>query len=429
MDYDAVGQMLRQRFYDSSGVGLATNGFGYEPGGQIALSTNALGGITTNLYTARGQIKFQRSPDGSTNGWTYYADGRPRREIQRNGAYWETTYDDANRKKTRIFYSSTGSPLATNSVVTDRRGNPVQKIDEAFSVFTNRFDGLDRLKVAAGPPVVTVSLSFDFSTWITNVVQQITTYLHDNSGKSLTVSNAVGEKTVTISDPIGRPVSVQVYPTNSGTAVRLTTNVYSPDHHSLTVTNGSGSAAITSTMFTDNDGRTLLSIAYPSSSVREFSRSKYDFSGNLIYEERDSSTNGSVTTWSSASYTYDGLNRMVTKSDRDSAVTSSYYDVTGNVTNRIMPGGNLKWQATYNSAGQMLSDWNLGTGNAGTRTNNYSYFGASSPFAGLLLGRTNGLGVACAYVYDDFLRLATNVHSQVVGLATNKLTTDRKSVV
>ena len=55
--------------------------------------------------------------------WRYYLDGRIKREIQSNGAYWQTTYDDVNRITTRIFYSAAGVPTATNSTQLDRRGN------------------------------------------------------------------------------------------------------------------------------------------------------------------------------------------------------------------------------------------------------------------------------------------------------------------
>ena len=69
----------------------------------------------------------------------------------------------------------------------------------------------------------------------------------------------------------------------------------------------------------------------------------------------DSASNGSVTAWSGAAYSYDGLNRLSAKSDRDAALTYFYYDAAGNVTNRVMPGS-LKWQAVYNNASQMLQD-------------------------------------------------------------------------
>src|SRR5207248_2099357 len=117
--YDSLGQLKREESYSAAGVLLATNGFAYSLAGDVTNAFNALGGSMQKQFNSRGQPKFQRNFDGSTNGWTYYLDGRPRREIQRNGAYWETTYDDANRQTTRIFYSATGSALATNSMVAD----------------------------------------------------------------------------------------------------------------------------------------------------------------------------------------------------------------------------------------------------------------------------------------------------------------------
>jgi RHS repeat-associated protein len=417
MDCDAIGQVLRRRCYDSSGAGLATNSFGYEPGGEAAFITNALGGVTSKQYTQRGQLKAQSNPDGSTNHWTYYADGRPRREVQRNGAYWETTYNDANRKATRTFYSAAGSPGATNSTVLDRRGNAIQNLDAGFNLFTNLFDGLDRLKIAAGPAIATVVDTSPIPgshNYVTNVLQQITTYLYDNAGKVLTVSNAVGEKTVTITDPIGRVLSAQIFPTNSSTPVRVATNVYAANHHSVTVTNGSGSAAIASTTFTDNDGHGVLSIAYPSANAREFTRSQHDLAGNQIYAERDSSTNGAITVWTTASYMFDGLNRMTASSDRDGAVTYFYRDAGGSVTNQILPGGTLKRQAVYNNAGQKLKEWSLGAGGVGTRTNTYSYYASGSPFAGLLQTRTDGRGTNCTHGYDDRLRLVTQDYGRFI---------------
>jgi RHS repeat-associated protein len=394
MDYDAIGQMVRQRYYDSANAGLATNGFGYEPGGKVALETNALGGLTSKLYTQRGQIKAQSNPDGSTNGWTYYIDGRPRREIQRNGAYWETSYDDANRKTVRTFHNAAGVALATNSVVLDRRGNAIQRTDEAFNLFTNLFDGLDRLRISAGPPASASS------------AKQLTTYIYTNSDKLLTVSNALGERTVTLSDPIGRPLSIQIFPTNSSTPIRVTTYSYSPDHQSVTLTNGTGTSAIAATVYSDAGGRNLLSLAYPSSGAREFSLNQYDLAGNLIHSERDSATNtGSATLWTKTDLVLDGLNRVIQKSDRDGAVTMYHIDPVGNVTNRVMPGG-LQWSAAYNNAGQKLQDWVTGATGSSTQSNSYTYFGVGSPFAGLLQTNINPLGVACAYLYNDRLLLS-----------------------
>ena len=149
--------MLREEFFSASGILLATNGFIYSAAGDVTTNFNALGGLTEKRYTSTGKPKYQKNPDGSTNGWLYLADGRLRREYQGNGAYWETSYDDANRKITKVFYSPSSAALATNSTVLDRRGNVVRTTDAAFNTWTNLFDGLDRPKVSAGPVITTVN--------------------------------------------------------------------------------------------------------------------------------------------------------------------------------------------------------------------------------------------------------------------------------
>jgi YD repeat-containing protein len=184
--------------------------------------TNALGGVAETLYNSAGQPRFHQNADGSTNGWTYYLDGRLRREIQNNGAYWETTYNDAALTATRIFYSPTGNPLATNSIVMDRRGNPSLWTDAGGNIFTNYYDGLGRLKAAFGPQIISITGGTNGvggfgNGFTTNIVQQIITYLYDSCGKTLTVSNALGETTTTTFDAIGRTVGQQIYPAGGAT--------------------------------------------------------------------------------------------------------------------------------------------------------------------------------------------------------------------
>jgi len=421
--YDAVTRLVQRKHLDTDGVTvLSTEGFGYEPGGQVKFYTNALGGVTTTLYTITGKPEFRSNPDGSTNGWRYYLDGRVKREIQGNGAYWQTTYDDVNRITTRIFYSAAGSPLATNSVQVDRRGNVIQRVDAGNNLFTTTFDDLDRTKSSAGPAIVTVSsiqdLSGNITGYVTNVLQQVSTNLYGIAGRAVTNLNALGEKTVTKLDAIGRTTSTLVY-SASGLLVREKYFTYSADHNSVTVTDGSGASAIANTAYTDTDGHTVLSVAYPASGILEYAWNDFDLSGNLDYAEHDASFSGSTYAYTQTTFTHDGLNRTTSKVDRDNALTTYAFDAMGNVVNRSMPGG-LQWRATFNNAGKMLQEWNQ-AGGTGTRTNAYAYFAGGSPFAGLLQTKTDGRGVNCAYSYDDLLRV-TNMASSGT-LAEQNLTT------
>ncbi len=409
MTYDAANQVIERRPYDATNAtALARESFAYDVSGQLAYHTNALSGVTEKLYTWTGKPKYQKDPTGATNAWRYYLDGRIRLEIQRNGTYWETTYDDAARTARRVFYSGTSAALATNIAVLDRRGNAVQNIDAAGNTFTAFFDGLDRPKSSFGPAILSASLvGLDpaGTNYTTNVVQQITGYAYDGSGKVLIVSNALGEKTVTTNDALGRPVSFQVFASNSATPLRISSASYASDHHSATVTTGSGTGAVSTTTFTDNDGNAVLSIAYPGGSARQFNRRTFDLAGNLVTEAKQSITNSTVMTWKTTTFDYDGLNRIRAKIELDSATNTFSYDAAGNLTNRAMPG-NLSWSATYNNAGEILTEQDSNAASA-TRSIAYSYYPAGDKWSGLLNTVAEGNGVIRTNSYDDWLRVAS----------------------
>jgi RHS repeat-associated protein len=282
-------------------------------------------------------------------------------------------------------------------------------MDEGGNVFTTAYDGLDRVKTNAGPVVVSIYSYLAYPTntlltFVTNKLQQTVTSFYDVAGRAVTNLNALGEKSITLSDAIGRPVSAQTYSAAS-TLVHEAYFTYSTDHNSVTTTEGSGASEIVKTVYTDTQGHNVLSIANPSTGTLEFTRQAFDLAGNLVYQEHDSSASGVVSPLTTASYTYDGLNRLTSKIDRDSALTTYAYDAMGGLTNRTMSGV-LQWQATNNNAGQIVQEKYVG-GSSATRTNGYSYFSSSSAFAGLLQTKTDGRGVSCTYSYDDRLR-ATN---------------------
>ena len=432
-EFDAIGQLRRRRVLDTNGAWLTTNSFAYEPGGQVSYFTNALGGVTDTKYTATGKPKSRRNADGSTNAWTYYVDGRPRREIQHNGAYWENTYDDANRRVTRIFYSAANAPLATNVVESDRRGNVIRSIDAGSFVSTNFYDGLDRIKVAAGPATISIvptNVPLLPGMSASNIVQQKSTFTYDASGKVLAVVNALGDQSITTRDALGRVVRSEIRNTNNATA-RLTVTAYAANHHSVTMTNGSGSTAIASTTYSDNDGNPVLSLGYPAANVSEFVWQAYNVAGNRVASQQVSRTNSQAIVWATNGWTYDGLNRVRTATSRDGAATTNSHDAAGNVTNRAVPGG-IVWRAAYNNASQMLIEYDSGTG-LSAHTNIYAYYPSNSPYAGLLESNIDGRGVICLHGYDAWLRTATNtwsgplaehnlstiLHYDARGLATN----------
>jgi RHS repeat-associated protein len=405
MEYDALGQLIREVVYDAAGLPMSTNRYGYEAGGQITRATNALGAVTEMLYTTAGQPKYRKNADGSTNAWRYHLDGRLKKEVLRNGSYWTNIYNDVSRRITNIFYSATHVALATNVTELDRRGNVILRIDEGGFGFTNKFDGLDRIKWQAGPVI-----DYDLGTnGPPNIggpppkIQQAVTNFYDAAGLVMTNLNAVGEKTITWMDALGRPTRTEIRAANN-TLVRESSAFYAAGHHSVTNVQGGGSGAVTTSEFTDNFGNPVLSLSYPASGVRHFARREFDAMGNLELEAQYSVTNGNRIGWAAMGFAYDGMNRVKLKLDRDEALTSFWYDPAGNLITRVNPGG-LEWWAEYNPAGQMLKSYNW-SGSAGTRTNAYSYYAGSHQWAGLLQTHTDGRGVAVTTTYDAFLRPA-----------------------
>ncbi|HTV42882.1 MAG TPA: DUF6531 domain-containing protein [Candidatus Sulfotelmatobacter sp.] len=405
--YDALCRLVSSTHLDTDGqTVLSVDGYSYEPGGEVQSHTNALGGVTTMYYTITGKPEYQINADGSTNGWRYYLDGRTFKEIQGNGAYWQTAYDDLNRRTTRVFYSAAGVPEATNTVYFDRRGNQIQKVDADFNAFTTAFDGLNRVKSTVGPPIITVNSESSgllplTNTYVTNVLEESLTNFYDIAGRNVTNINDLGEKTVTTSDAIGRVTGTRIY-NSAGALIHENYNSYSPDHNSVTTTNGSGPNAIVNTTYVDTEGHNVLSISYPAAGSMDYTWKTHDLAGNLTYQEQDSSASGTTTGWEGAIFDYDGLNRCIEKIDRNNAVTTYAYDQLSDLTNRTMPGG-LQWQAAYNDAGQMLEDQLSGGGDT-TRSDSYSYYPAGSPFAGMLETKTDGRDLASTYSYDDWLR-------------------------
>jgi RHS repeat-associated protein len=409
--YDSVGQLLREEFYSANNVLLATNGFAYSLAGDVTNAFNALGGRTEKQYTSTGRPKFQRNADGSTNGWLYRVDGRVQREYWSNGSYWETAYNDAARQVTRVFHAASGTPLATNVTVLDRRGNAIQTVDAASNTFTNSYDGLDRLKIAVGPPIVTVQEACGqvpgCGVYVTNVLQHALTNFFDAAGVSVTNANALGEKTVTTRDALGRVVSAQTYAAGAGAPLRMTTTSYAANHHGFTVTEGSGADAISTTTWTDNDGHPVLNVRYPFGWLSEYTLNFFDRNGNGIETDELSNDGWSTYVWAYTLRSFDGLNRLAVESVRDEAATTYNRDALGNVTNRVMPGG-LQWFANYSSAGQMLQDWIIGSDGSGTRTNAYTYYPAGNAWAGLTQTRSDARGLTGTYSYDNWLRV-TNI--------------------
>jgi RHS repeat-associated protein len=366
--YDGNNQLLKRTV-----AGLKTETFQYESGGNVASYTNPLGGVTLKSYTSTGKITTQQNPDGSTQSWNYYPDGRLQKEVLRNGCYWLVTYNDVALTVTKTLTAPDGTNIATKSEAYDPLGNLVGTTDVDGNTFTNTFDGLNRVKTATGPQTVAGS------------AQRFTTYFYGASEKTVIAQNALDESTITTSDALSRALLVQVKDAN-GSAVRTTSYVYSADNNSSTVTSGTGSTAISSTVYSDYAGQPLLTVYGDGA----FAYNVYDLDGNML-ASTDRLGQTSV-------YTYNALNQRTSQTLPDGTLTNFTYDTAGDLLTRAMAGGSLDLQQTFDSAGRKLTEA-LVSGGASTRQFSYAY----NPSTGLLQTTTAPRSTATV-TYDDFLR-------------------------
>ena len=374
-NYDAIGQLLSKNT-----AGLRAESFLYEPGGQVSQYTNPLGGITRKFYTSTGKIRRQENPDGSVLEWRYYTDGRVYKEILRNGSFWLSSYDDANHKVTRTLTKPDGSTvLATEVNVFDSRGNLLTHTDPEGGATSYTYDGLNRVKTVTGPSATPGG------------AQQIVTNIYGSSSKTFTTRNALGETTVTTSDAIGRPLTVDVQD-SAGASVRRSSYSYSSDHQSVTLTSGTGVGAVNQTTYSDPAGKPLLSI----DGASKVTRYTYDSNGNLL-----STTDplNQTTHW-----TYNGLDQVSTQTLPDSNLTTFTHDAAGHLTLRAMAGG-LNAEELYDNAGRVTSS-RLYNGATVSRSFAYAYYPSASPWVGLLQTTTAPRDTITT-TYDDYLRPST----------------------
>lgn len=385
-DYDSIGRLKKLDHYSGykgqGGVIKGSREFEYEPGGEVSEETDTLGGVTKNYYHDRGQLRRRENPDGSVEEWRFYPDGRPHREILRNGSYKELVYDDANRTVTETLKAADHSVIKTAVSLHDRRGNLISETKGGYTTVTT-YDSLDRVKSVTGPPATPES------------AQRIDTYSYpDPHGRRTLVTNALGETTLTLRDALDRVVSIE-RKNGDGSTASIVTHEYSSDQNKVTTTEGSGADAIVTEQWTDTMGRTIL--------VRRadgtFTATGYSPPGDPVIE-RD--TDGSQTT---RLFDWQGLPLREVRPGN--VIVEFVHDSAGNLLERKMPGG-MTAKAQFDSVGR-VTETKLVQGAATTRLTTYAYYPTGHVWAGMLQSTTDARGIVTTRTYDSRLRLATAI--------------------
>jgi YD repeat-containing protein len=384
MEYDGIGRLEQIDYYSGykgdGGLIKASRSFLYEPGGEISQHTDTLGGVTRLFYNARGQLRKRENPDGSVEEWRFYPDGRPFKEILRNGSYKELVYDDAARTVTETLKSSTGTVLKSAVSLYDRRGNLVSETKAGHTTVTT-YDDLNRVKSVTGPGATAQS------------AQRIDIYSYpDALGRQSRVTNALNETTVIFKDALGRTEAVEVRDGND-ILVSKTTHAYSADHNKVTTTAGVGAEAIVTETWTDTMGNTVL----VKRADGTFTATLFE-AGEVPTLERNGA--GQFTR-----RTFDWQGAVTSEIRPGNLSVTLVNNAAGNLIERHMPGG-LVAKSGFDSAGR--PSWSrLEQGAAITRQFDYTYYPTGHAWAGMLESTTDARGIVSTYTYDAHLRVDT----------------------
>ncbi|MEZ0389747.1 MAG: hypothetical protein ACAI34_21895, partial [Verrucomicrobium sp.] len=264
MFYDAIGRPTSSRAYqgdwENGGSMLASSCMTYNfeldgqsiPRDRSVTATAANGGVTKTWHTDAGKPWKQENPDGTVLGWEYYLDGRVKKEPVSPYTYVLYEYNDAARQVSKTVKNFAGNTLGLTQVTTaNSRGQAVSATDAAGNVVTTTYDQVGRPLESMQPKALSDP----------NPAKLATRQIYDAGGVVATTENALGQRTVTEHDTLGRPVRTQVREANQ-TVVQESSVVYLPHQHGVVSTVGvAGSAtAITSTSYTDNTGKSVLGI-------------------------------------------------------------------------------------------------------------------------------------------------------------------------
>jgi RHS repeat-associated protein len=326
----------------------------YDTLGDLLVSTDPLGHITTNTYDLNQNLMSTTDPLGHVTRYTY----------------------DTNGNKTSTTYPTTATSTNTTSTTTyNQYSEPTQTADELGNTRSFNYD------VDFNPQSVTDGLgtlaSFAFNT--------------DGTMQSGAVGYDIGSQ-----PSMG---SQFTYDTNGNLAARTdalgrtTSYTYDSLGHKLTTTeplpNSNTSAAAATTTYTYDDFGNVTQTSAPLSRVTS---STYDGNGNKI---SDTDARGNTTT-----YQYDALNRLTLTTYPDTTTASKTYDFRGNLVTETDQAGHVT-KHVYDLAGRETSVTHAyGTSNA--TTTSYTYDNA-----GRKLTETDALGHTTTYSYDSAGNLAS----------------------
>lgn len=410
--YDAIGRKIKTVAYEGnwqsgSTRNLATTSTAYIDEELCVITTDALGGVTKVYTTSDGKLRRKINPDGTELKWTYYLDGRLRKQQLSETTYVEFEYNDVDRTVKKVT-GRTGSTTDkfTETTTADARGNIISTMDVAGLTTTVKFDALNRPMTSTIPAATTTETGLTSAARNLKHSYDAAGFMHKvtNLGANVSAANADADDEITETnyDALGRVIHTQVTRGDSNVPVSQSSVSYSADSQSVTTTTGIGAGAISETAWTDLAGRTVL----VKHADNTYASTSYDAAGNAIAakDETGLTTNN----------TYDGLQRPLTTRLPDGAETTFCYnyltktngDGDGQTIERNMPG-DLTEFTQLDAFGRPKESYLKGAGGLKTRIYKDYAFYSTGPAKGLLHTYTDPNNHLHEFEYDEWLRPKT----------------------
>lgn len=398
--YDGDNRATEVVTADSSGAKLSDKLTGYDIAGQVT-SSQIIDGknnpTTSYTYDAAGRQATQADPPANPTSTTpndpalvsnvttttYDLDGNAKAQIVTNanvaGDVSDTTmtYDNLGRTISKVENANTSS-AQTTSYTYDAAGHQLTMTQPATDTSTG----------AATTTTTTITYDKLGRTNSSANSAGTTTYTYDGAGHTLSTTNSAGTTTDTY-DYLGR-VSTETKTDSANVTQSSVSNSYDNNGNLLNSATSYGSTT-----------SVVLQRSYDAldraMTLNDGSRSYvYDTNGNVTNMAVNAPNNGPTIV--SATYTYDGANRLGNQTDTigsgTGAVSHSFgylYSAYGDRTTSTVDGVNTTY--TYDQSHQMLSE------TSGSTTTSYAYDGYNNRTQ---LVSTNGTTTSTtSYTYDS----------------------------
>ena len=381
VDYNSQGQVTE--IIDPNGNVTMLN---TDLGVRTETETNAVGGVTTEVFDADGNVVETIDPTGAVTNRTFDANGNllTQTTYLANGTPLTTTYQynsagemtemiDPQGDVTKYTYDSAGNLLTTTdpmgNVTTtdyDSSGNPTESIDADGNVTTTTYGSTGNVTSVTDPSGNVTDLT-------TNPAGEILSAISGNGTSQSFTYNADGD-TTSESSTYANPADP------STTETQTTTTAYDADGNATGTSSSSGQ---TQSVY-DADGHLIKSIdaegnvtSYlydPAGNLIEttnpdgtVTREVYDALGRVIYEAQNYAPSGPAPEGTFTQYDGDGRATLVEQL-ANMVITITTTPSGASYSSFVSAGTVLSYnQSTYDAAGRLISS------NDGTGTTTYEY--------------------------------------------------------